>query len=138
MGIYPNVELTFQALKQKGRSILGLDVNQYEPRQVKDNLIFYKFKKIEAGPFNSALITDKGEVLLQGLNDFGQLGLSKEINSMVPFFPNFVKLDFFVSNKLKVDDVAISAATYSFLAENRLFTMGRGDLGQLGNDSILN
>ena len=90
---------------------------------------FYKFKKIEAGPFNSALITDQGEVLLQGLNDFGQLGLSKEINSMVPFFPNFVKLDFFVSNKLKVDDVAISAATYSFLAENRLFTMGRGDLG---------
>ena len=67
--------------------------------------------------------------MLQGLNDFGQLGLSKEINSMVPFFPNFVKLDFFVSNKLKVDDVAISAATYSFLAENRLFTMGRGDLG---------
>ena len=49
-----------------------------------------------------------------------------------------MKLDFFVSNKLKVDDVAISAATYSFLAEKRLFTMGRGDLGQLGNDSILN
>jgi hypothetical protein len=49
-----------------------------------------------------------------------------------------VKLDFFVSNKLKVDDVAISAATYSFLAEKRLFMMGRGDLGQLGNDSILN
>lgn len=73
-----------------------------------------------------------------GKNDFGQLGFAKDINLMIPFFPNFVKLNFFVTNKLKVDDVAISAATYSFLAEKRLFTMGRGDLGQLGNDSILN
>ena len=65
MGIYPNVELTFQNLKTQG-SVLNVEIHQNEPRLIKNNLIFYKFNKIAAGPFNSALITDKGEVMLQG------------------------------------------------------------------------
>jgi hypothetical protein len=48
-----------------------MDIHQNEPRLIKNNLIFYKFSKIRSGPYNSALITDKGEVLLQGINQFG-------------------------------------------------------------------
>jgi hypothetical protein len=70
MGIYPNVELTFHTLTQNG-FLLNNEIHQNEPRLVKNNLIFYKFSQIRTGPFNSALVTDKGEVLLQGVNDFG-------------------------------------------------------------------
>jgi len=38
-------------------------------------LIFYKITKVIAGPFNSALITNRGELLIQGMNDSHQLGL---------------------------------------------------------------
>ena len=69
MGIYPNVELTYHSLKEQ--TVLFHDIHQNEPRLIKSNLIFYKFKKIQAGPFNSALITDQGEIILQGNNDFG-------------------------------------------------------------------
>jgi hypothetical protein len=57
MGIYPNIELTFNQLMENG-GLLSMDIHQNEPRLVKNNLIFYKFSKIRCGPFNSALITE--------------------------------------------------------------------------------
>jgi alpha-tubulin suppressor-like RCC1 family protein len=42
-------------------------------------LIFYKIKRLICGPFNSALITNEGEILIQGMNDCGQLAFGNEI-----------------------------------------------------------
>lgn len=144
MGIYPDkIELTFHFLKEAG-SLLNIEIHQNEPRLIKSNLIFYKFNKIIAGPYNSALITDSGEVLLQGINDFGQLGLPQEITGMVPFFPHFRKHDFFTERKQFVVDVAIGATTIYFVTNDKsdgsrhVYSMGCGLLGQLGDGSTLN
>ena len=70
MGIYPNVELTYNYLNAN-KHLQQIEINQSEPRLVGNNLIFYKITKLCAGPWNSALITDKNQVLIQGENEFG-------------------------------------------------------------------
>ena len=45
------------------------EVNQPAPRAMKANLIYYKIKRIISAYGNSALITDKGELLMQGINE---------------------------------------------------------------------
>jgi alpha-tubulin suppressor-like RCC1 family protein len=56
-------------------------------------LIFHKINKIVSGHSNSALITDKGELLIQGMNEFGQLSLPLEVSNLLQFFPEFVKVE---------------------------------------------
>lgn len=70
MAAYPNVELTNEYLNSK-MNLLRVEINQPEPRLVKNSLIFYKIEKLICGPFNTALISDKGELLLQGMNESG-------------------------------------------------------------------
>ena len=71
MGFYPqNIELNFNYLKDNG-FILQQQINQSDPRQIKNNMIFYKYKKLCTGPFNSAVITDDNRLLVQGENEFG-------------------------------------------------------------------
>lgn len=54
---------------------------------------------------------------------------------MVPFFPNFIKLDKLTAQKVKVLDVAIGGTSIYFLTEDktlgnsRLFSIGCGELG---------
>lgn len=67
--------------------------NQPCPRLIKNNLIFHKIKSLCAGPFNSALITDKGKVLIQGQNKQGQLALGAELGPMTDYFPEFRTID---------------------------------------------
>lgn len=61
---------------------------------------------------------------------------------MVPFFPNFIKLDYFSSLKQKVIDVAIGATSICFLTTdangNRVYSIGCGETGQLGYGGALN
>mmetsp|Transcript_11321 Transcript_11321/g.15238 ORF Transcript_11321/g.15238 Transcript_11321/m.15238 type:complete len:98 (+) Transcript_11321:2286-2579(+) len=70
MGIYPNIELSYNYLTTNAR-LMQLEINQAEPRLLTNNLIFYKIRKLCAGPWNSALITDDNKVLVQGDNEFG-------------------------------------------------------------------
>ena len=97
---------------------------------LKDNMIFYKFEKLTAGLYNAAIITKEKQVLLYGMNDYGQLGLGEEIGSMTPFFPNFFKHDFFTGNKLDVIDVSFTAASAHVLCmdqatgKRRVFSVG--------------
>ena len=97
------------------------------------------------GPWNSALITDQNQVLIQGENEFGQLGLGPQIGPFCKFFPNFLKLDFFdVEQKLDVTDVTFTGGSAHILTKergnstkSRLFSVGNNDFGQLGNNSAL-
>jgi hypothetical protein len=70
MAAYPNVELTYEYLISK-MNLLRAEIDQPEPRLIKNSLIFYKIAKLICGPFNTALISDKGELLLQGMNESG-------------------------------------------------------------------
>ena len=62
---------------------------------------------------------------------------------MVPFFPHFIKLDFFSHRKQDVLDVALSATNCYFLTRDResgtkkLYSIGCGQFGQLGDGSTL-
>jgi alpha-tubulin suppressor-like RCC1 family protein len=114
MGVYPNIELTLTYLESK-MNILSVPFNQSYPRLVKNNLMFYKIKRIVCGPFNSALITEKGELLIQGTNDGGQLGLGNEIGKRVPFFPEFRKIEN-LGLKMPVIDVTMGAQSVHILA----------------------
>lgn len=70
MAIYPNLELTYQYLNSQ-MNMLRVELDQPYPRLVKNNLIFYKYRKLVCGPYNTALITTEGELLLMGSNDLG-------------------------------------------------------------------
>ena len=100
MGIYPQVELRPAALKMQG-NVLIHEINQSSPRHVKNNLVFRKISKIVAGPENAALITEEGELLIQGSNTCNQIVLStslyahEEIAELLFFFPEFMQIDFF-------------------------------------------
>ena len=89
-----------------------------------------------AGHYNTALITDKGELFLQGMNDWGQLALHSDIKDLVAFFPEFMKIDHL--NEYIVKDVAIGTSVVHALCEHRLtgrvklFGWGTNDHGQLG------
>ena len=101
-----------------------------------------------AGPWNSALITDKNQVLIQGENEFGQLGLGSQISPFCKYFPNFFKLDFFdIDKQLDVIDVAFTGGSSHFLTKERtsegeeakhhLFSVGNNDFGQLGSNNVI-
>lgn len=64
MGIYPQIELTLASVEQKGVQYDMHEIHQASPRLCKNNLIFHKISKVCSGYFNSALITDKGELLI--------------------------------------------------------------------------
>ena len=74
-GVYPQIELTLEAVEKTGRIFNHAEIHQQVPRLVKNNLIFHKIVKIFAGHSNHALLTDKGEILMQGMNDHNQLCL---------------------------------------------------------------
>ena len=136
MGVYPQVELTLDAVEKRGMIYNQAEINQAGPRLVKNNLIFHKINKIIAGHYNTALITDKGELLLQGMNDFGQLALHSDIKDLVGYFPEFMKID--ALNDYIVKDVALGSSCVHVLCEHKLtgrgklFAWGSNDNGQLG------
>ena len=82
-------------------------------------MIFYKIRKLSAGPWNSALITDENKVLVQGDNEFGQLGLGQAVGPYCSFFPNFLKLDFFEEQKVDVVDATFTGGSSHFLTRDR-------------------
>lgn len=112
------------------------EIHQAGPRHVKNNLVFHKINKIVSGHFNTALITDKGELLIHGMNDHGQLALPAEISNHLSFFPEFMKIDFF--SEYKVKDVALGSTVVHAIVEHKvtgqikLFGWGNNLHGQLG------
>jgi alpha-tubulin suppressor-like RCC1 family protein len=80
-------------------------------------LIYHKINKIKAGYFNTALITDKGDLLIQGMNNFAQLTLPQEIQQKLNFFSEFMKID--ALNDYYVRDVSISQATIHTICEHK-------------------
>jgi hypothetical protein len=70
MGIYPNCELSLDYLESP-QNVLSYEINQSKPRLIKNNLRFHNIISVHAGYHNSALLTEEGDVLLQGNNQFG-------------------------------------------------------------------
>ena len=136
MGIYTQPELTLRALEQNGKVYNSAEIHQVCPRLIKNNLIFHKVNKIVSGHFNTALITDKGELLLQGMNEFGQLALPLEISGCLQFFPEFVKVDFL--HDYFVKEVSLGSCVVHAICEHKvtgrikLFGWGSNQNGQLG------
>ena len=80
MGVYAiNIELTLDEVEKKGKFFSYQEINQSCPRLIKNNLVFYTPTKIVNKNCNAALITDKGELLIQGMNDTNQLLLPQEL-----------------------------------------------------------
>ena len=123
MGIYSNIELNLEALQQQQMMINKQECNQPAPRQMKNNLIFHKVNRIFANNFNTAIITEEGELLLQGYNDYGQIVLppglhnAKEISEVLLFFPEFMKVDQ-LENYL-VKDVCLGSCCVYAICEHK-------------------
>jgi alpha-tubulin suppressor-like RCC1 family protein len=136
MGIYPQPELTLSAIEQRGKIYNNAEIHQACPRLIKNNLIFHRINKIVSGHFNTALITDKGELMIQGMNEYGQLALPLEISSQLNFFPEFVKVD--ALNDYFVKEVALGSCVVHAICEHKvtgrikLFGWGSNQNGQLG------
>ena len=99
------------------------EINQFSPRQVKNNLIYHKIKKIYSNAFNTAVITEHGDLMIHGMNDFGQIVLSEsifaadEISDGLQFFPEFMKIEFF--ENYQIIDVALGACAIHVLCEDK-------------------
>ena len=120
------------------------ELNQDTPRLLKQNLMFYKVAKVAAGQVNSALITEDGQLLLQGMNDHGQLGIGNpDLGKALFFLGEFMKKDFFHERKLKVVDVSFGAYHTLVLAQDRptgkrfVFGCGSSEFGQLCKQTSL-
>ena len=131
MGVYPNVQLTLDYLKSR-MNLLSININQSFPRLMKNNLIFYKIRQLVCGPYNSALVTQEGELLVQGSNEHGQLVMGKELGQMISFFPEFRKIDPFGS-KVPVVGVAIGATSMHVITESTMYAVGDNTYGQFGD-----
>lgn len=141
MGIYPQFEFNLRGIEQTTHILLS-EHNQDTPRLLKSNLIFYKIAKIVAGQSNCGLITDKGELLLQGMNGEGQLGIGGDheyLGKNLFFFPDFMKKDFFSEQGLQVVDVSFGTGHTLVLCldrqtkKYRVFGCGSSKKGQLCN-----
>mmetsp|Transcript_18084 Transcript_18084/g.30861 ORF Transcript_18084/g.30861 Transcript_18084/m.30861 type:complete len:254 (+) Transcript_18084:2154-2915(+) len=142
MGVYPSVEMNVQSIVYKIGYPMVKEINQNVPRLVKSNLVFHKISRVFGCFHNFALVTDKNELMITGLSDFGQLVLSdclydkENIQKVLLFFPEFMMLDFFASHDIL--DVAIGSCTMHVLCKNRqsgatqLFGWGSNKYGQLG------
>ena len=70
MGVYAlNMELSLDEVEKKASFFNYKLVNQHIPRLIKNNLVFYTINKIVNKNSNAALITNEGELLIQGMND---------------------------------------------------------------------
>jgi alpha-tubulin suppressor-like RCC1 family protein len=126
--------LTHASVAANGH-LYGFENDENQPRLIKNNLTYHKITKLISGHGNCCLITRKGELLIQGMNEFGQLALSPEISQGLLHFPEFMKIDalsdFFVS------DVAIGKGVINCLCEHKetkkihLFGWGNNFQGQL-------
>jgi alpha-tubulin suppressor-like RCC1 family protein len=101
-------------------------------------LIYYKIAKIRAGQGNSALVTDKGELLLHGMNEYGQLGQGQELGKALYFFGDFMKRDNFTPTKDVALDVldAVFGSFHTLVlcrdkqkSKNRVFGCGNTEFG---------
>lgn len=112
------------------------EIHQVCPRLCKNNLIFHKVNKLCSGYFNNAIITDKGELLIQGLNTSNQLALPSEITKHLGFFPEFMKIDFFqeymVRNASISETVVYALCEHKTTGKVRLFAWGDNLNGQIG------
>lgn len=108
MGLYPKFDFSREGIENVKHTLLS-EYNNDTPRMIKDNLIFYKIAKIRAGQSNTGLITETGDLLLHGQNDHGQLGLGNDKGKELPFFGDFMKMDFFYIRGLKIQDVSFGS-----------------------------
>lgn len=81
----------------------NVGVNQYRPRYMKEVLGYYQIKKISAGGFHNAVITEKNELYIWGDNESCQLG-SKELNVLNITIPRSIEL--FQEQKMEVLDIS--------------------------------
>lgn len=117
MGIYPEIELTPSNLIKRGNAYASNEINSGSPRLIKNNLIYHKIAKIYSSYFNTALVTDKGELLLQGSNEGGQLAFPKEISDHLKFFAEFRTID--ALKGYEVTDLALSLSTIHVLCVSK-------------------
>lgn len=135
MGIYPSIELTLNFLEQHGTRYSYQEINQAVPRLVKNNLVFHKIERIFSAHKNVALITEGGNLLLQGFNDGYQLCLRQDIRDLVEFFPDFMPID--ALQEYRVDDISIgqtviyTMCTHKQTSEKAVFAWGSNHCGQL-------
>jgi alpha-tubulin suppressor-like RCC1 family protein len=140
MGIYPQPDLSLKSVERNGKIFNSAEIHQACPRMIKNNLIFHKINKIVSGHSNTALITDKGELLLQGMNEFGQLALPHEVSSLLTFFPEFVKVD--ALHDYFVKEVTIGSCVIHAICEHKvtgrikLYGWGSNQNGQLALSNL--
>lgn len=84
-------------------------------------------RQIAAGGYHSAILSSTGAIYLWGKNEFGQLGLSDEVNRTVPCLQKSLRNQKIVHINLGEEHSA------ALTQEGGLFTWGAGMYGQLGH-----
>lgn len=85
-----------------------------------------KIAKIAAGGYSSFAITDKGDVYAWGLNNCGQLGLGNKVDTGAPTLATALS-----GKKITAIETGLHH-TIALATDGRVYSVGRGDYGQLG------
>ncbi len=89
---------------------------------------YSSIKQIACGFHHSLALTENGEVLAWGENQFGQLGIGSYDNTYNPVLVKFTNLE-----NSQIKKISCSADCSYFLnKDGRMYTCGRNDFGQLG------
>jgi hypothetical protein len=95
----------------------GHNENQSLPVKI-DRINEYRIKKISCGPNHSMLLTDNGEILVFGSNQFGQIGDEDKFNRNIPFKldTDITFIDIIADNKYSLDmSIGLSEDEYYYI-----------------------
>ncbi|MBN2696907.1 MAG: InlB B-repeat-containing protein, partial [Bacilli bacterium] len=91
--------------------------------------------KVLLGSFNTCILTSTGRLLTVGYNHEGQLANGTFIDSRDL---NDVTMNFGLENSEVIVDIAGDLSHLALTSNNRVFTWGRNDFGQLGDGTNVN
>lgn len=113
----------------------NIGVHQFRPRHMKEVLGYYKIKKISAGGFHNAVITENEELYIWGDNESNQLGL-KDLDAINITIAKQIEL--FQTNKFSIIDVSCGGLHTLALVRDKndvisLWSWGDETQGQCGS-----
>lgn len=145
MGAYHSSALTTEGKLylwgENGSGQLGYGTSTYSnmPNDISSQFNLFAGEKIQSvslGAYHSSALTTENRLFMWGNNNSGQLGNGFTLNSDTPID---ITSQFNLNEGETIHKVSLGAYHSSALTtDNRLFTWGRNNSGQLGNGSTAN
>jgi len=115
-------------------SVTYITCDDYDPLYHIPLLVGEEIETISLGGMHSSALTSKGRVFTWGYNEYGQLGDGTNTNRS---YPTDITSQFDLNEEETIVSISLGADFSSALTSmNRVFTWGKNQFGQLGDNTI--